>query len=82
MSATVSLAPVSGLGCKEKSQSSWHEAWGHIVFTAYQGRCAHCKDIHTVRPKGIDVKSLGIKRFKRSVSISLILSVIKKYFTS
>jgi len=41
----------------------------HLVFTAYQGRCAHCRNIHTFRPPGIDAKAQGTGRLKRYVSL-------------
>lgn len=41
----------------------------HLVFTAYQGRCAHCGNIHTFSPTGIDAKAQGTDRLKRYVSL-------------
>jgi len=41
----------------------------YLVFTAYQGRCAHCRNIHTFRPEGIDAKAQGTARLKRYVSL-------------
>jgi len=41
----------------------------HLVFTAYQGRCAHCRNIHTFRPPGIDAKAQGTGRLKHYVSL-------------
>jgi len=41
----------------------------YLVFTAYQGRCAHCGNIHTFRPPGIDAKAQGTTRLKRYVSL-------------
>jgi len=41
----------------------------HLVFSAYQGRCAHCGTIHTFRPTGISAKAQGTDRLKRYVSL-------------
>ena len=41
----------------------------HLVFTAYQGRCAHCGNVHAFRPRGIDGKPQGTDRLKRYVSL-------------
>ncbi len=35
----------------------------HLVLTAYQGRCAHCGNIRTFRPPGIDAKAQGTNPF-------------------
>lgn len=40
----------------------------HLVFTAYQGRCAHCGTIHTFNPPGLGAKAQGTDRLKRYVS--------------
>lgn len=41
----------------------------HLVFTAYQGRCAHCGTIHTFRPTGISANAQATDRLKRYVSL-------------
>ena len=41
----------------------------HLVFTAYQGRCASCGTIYTFTPPGLGTKAQGTDRLKRYVSL-------------
>ena len=41
----------------------------HLVFTAYQGRCARCGTIHTFTPPGLGAKAQRTDRLKRYVSL-------------